>query len=336
MEKEKRLVYLDIARGICILFVVFGHALIPTVRENNELIKGIYTYIYFFHMPVFFIVSGIIFENNLNKYTDNKKFLTKKFKLLIIPYIVFSCVSYIGINICFRINGFSNILKSAGYNATNLKDIIIGILFYNNHIDKHLWFVYMLFMAFVINIFTKKSKTISLVISIAIFTINHIFKINQYWNILQYDSFLVYFSIGRFLFNKKNLKKSTVIIIFIVYHILVAFNFIFNIEGILNILIRFIMGTFGTIIVIDISRRIENNNLVQKIFTTLSKYSYDIYLMHQPFIVSGIMGVLVKLGYLPIIFNIIIVTVLGIIIPIVVSKYVIRKNKMLSSICLGR
>ena len=66
-DDRKRLVYLDIARGICILLVVFGHTLIPNIRENNKIIQFIYDYIYFFHMPVFFIISGIIFENNINR-----------------------------------------------------------------------------------------------------------------------------------------------------------------------------------------------------------------------------------------------------------------------------
>ena len=104
-KKNNRLKHLDIARGICIFFVVLGHAIIPSIRNNNKILEYIYKYIYSFHMPVFFIISGIIFENNVYKYDSKLQFLKKKAKLLLVPYLTFSVITYICVEICLRLNG---------------------------------------------------------------------------------------------------------------------------------------------------------------------------------------------------------------------------------------
>lgn len=51
MEK-KRLEYIDIARGIGIVLVVLGHCL-------SQLDGGLRTFIYSFHMPLFFALAGM-------------------------------------------------------------------------------------------------------------------------------------------------------------------------------------------------------------------------------------------------------------------------------------
>lgn len=80
----KRLHDIDIAKGIGIFLVVFGH----TCR-NAE----VQSYIYFFHMPLFFIVSGFFF--NPKKYTSYFSFLKETSKTLLLPYITFYILSYL-------------------------------------------------------------------------------------------------------------------------------------------------------------------------------------------------------------------------------------------------
>ena len=62
---KKEIVWLDYARLIGILLVVFGHGL-QSIPEWNEsvIIKGLWDYIYLFHMPVFFIISGFLYKQN--------------------------------------------------------------------------------------------------------------------------------------------------------------------------------------------------------------------------------------------------------------------------------
>lgn len=73
--------YLDIAKGIGIFLVVFGHVthIIP-IRE----------YIWSFHMPLFFFISGLLYNSN-DTFVIHLK---KRMKSIIIPYILFFIISY--------------------------------------------------------------------------------------------------------------------------------------------------------------------------------------------------------------------------------------------------
>lgn len=70
-----RIGWVDTAKGIGLLCVILGHLNIPVVD----------TWVYFFHMPLFFFLSGFVFSGR--KY-DFKTFLGKKFRSLVIPYFI--------------------------------------------------------------------------------------------------------------------------------------------------------------------------------------------------------------------------------------------------------
>jgi len=82
MESNRsRYAFLDLARGIAILCVVLGHAYSP---GGGQIVVPL---IYSFHMPFFFLISGVL----LGKKSDNKKSLSlsivSKFKTLLLPYV---------------------------------------------------------------------------------------------------------------------------------------------------------------------------------------------------------------------------------------------------------
>ena len=52
MKYTKRLDYIDIAKGIGIILVVFAHTLVPQIRENNTAAGFLWIFIYNFHMPL--------------------------------------------------------------------------------------------------------------------------------------------------------------------------------------------------------------------------------------------------------------------------------------------
>lgn len=77
-SNNQRLVWLDQARGFCILLVLLGH--IQTTPST------LWALIYTFHMPLFFVISGYLWDDkNLFKYSF-KVFLYRKFNKLIVPY----------------------------------------------------------------------------------------------------------------------------------------------------------------------------------------------------------------------------------------------------------
>lgn len=74
---KKRIEWLDILKGFMMLFVIYGHITI----DHFWII-----YIYSFHMPVYFMLSGMTYS--FNKEWDFSGFARKKFGALMLPYFV--------------------------------------------------------------------------------------------------------------------------------------------------------------------------------------------------------------------------------------------------------
>ena len=83
---KEKINYIDYSKGIAIFFVIFGH-----VYCGNNIIT---TWICSFHVPLFFIISGFLLKLNKNK--DIKSVILKKFKSLMVPYILFSIINILG------------------------------------------------------------------------------------------------------------------------------------------------------------------------------------------------------------------------------------------------
>lgn len=84
--KNKRIAWLDSLRGLGMFFVIWGHAYPGT----NYLIRK---YIYTFHMPFFFFLSGINSKKDLE--LDFKSFVNKKIKTLVIPYFILNIIGIV-------------------------------------------------------------------------------------------------------------------------------------------------------------------------------------------------------------------------------------------------
>lgn len=84
MDKSKRLSYIDMAKGIAIILVVAGHSTLMG--------KGPLTFITSFHMPLFFIISGLLFYYKNTKSENFKSFARKRFFGMMVPYISFSVI----------------------------------------------------------------------------------------------------------------------------------------------------------------------------------------------------------------------------------------------------
>ncbi len=83
MQKTKRIGWIDSVKALAIFLVVMGHFLdAPSV---------IRTYIYTFHMHLFFFVSGFVFRKKGSFLT----FVRKRAWALIVPYFIFSLLKYV-------------------------------------------------------------------------------------------------------------------------------------------------------------------------------------------------------------------------------------------------
>lgn len=226
---KTRIKWIDSAKGIGILLVVFGH---------NSLPPYIMSHIFSFHMPFFFLISGFLLTQ---KKTSFKELIIKKGKSLLIPYFSFALLTYL-----FWLIIGSKIDPDDG--AVDKLIPFFGI-FYGNGIDPWLmfnaplWFLPCLFIVEVIYFFLKKfstnDKTLFLylvIMSVIGYLDSILMPFRLPWSIDVSLTAVVFFGIGNLL-KKHNLfldvlipYKSKVILIFFLCLIL-------------NILITFINGS---------------------------------------------------------------------------------------------
>jgi len=91
--RKQRIEELDYVKGLAIFLVIMGHATDNLATPLWRLV------IYSFHMPLFFMVSGMVMKSaDVKDRGTIGAFLIKNFKALLVPYIIFaavySCFSY--------------------------------------------------------------------------------------------------------------------------------------------------------------------------------------------------------------------------------------------------
>lgn len=96
---KKRNYLLDNLKVILIFSVVFGHTIEYYINQNDVL-RGIYMYIYVFHMPLFIYISGYLSKKS-------SKSTTKIISSLLIPYVFFNIVWYTSVYFVTGQNMFS-------------------------------------------------------------------------------------------------------------------------------------------------------------------------------------------------------------------------------------
>ena len=262
---KKRIEYIDILRGICIVYMIAGHIDFKCIEFDH--------YIHAFHMPIFFIVSGLF-------YKDNTKidYIVKLIKKLIIPYFIWTLIfliidnlTFIGTHTGFK-NGLSIIL------TTNNENIPIA---------GALWFLTAFFISNVIYYFISKIsvETIKTILCFIIMLIGvylyRITNINLWWSL---NSALVgvgLLELG-YQFKKYNLLEKTIIKSNILLILMIIINtIVIMLTGYVNmrtntypIIILFIANLLLSLIVyLNISKRLEIINIVSKPLKLLGKES---------------------------------------------------------------
>ena len=124
-QKTERLQYIDIAKAIAIFLVVLGH---PRAVEDYGTVER---FLYAFHMPLFFMMSGIFLKQK-NHYGIQswKNFFKKNLLGLFVPYIMWAAIYM-------------------SFTYINVGKVLYGswIVLRNAHSLSSLWFLPVLFMA---------------------------------------------------------------------------------------------------------------------------------------------------------------------------------------------
>lgn len=146
---------IDIAKGLGILLVVFAH--VNYTQPYQNLIYG-------FHMPLFFIISGMLFMPE--RYSDFGVFVKRKSKSLLCPYVLFALIT-VFCQMCYNFIsdfGVKELLMTALMDALSFV-YSRGSLFVTYNYP--MWFVTCLFVVEVIFWFVSKLKGVAFWITAA-------------------------------------------------------------------------------------------------------------------------------------------------------------------------
>ncbi|MBT8262756.1 MAG: acyltransferase family protein [Bacteroidia bacterium] len=169
---QKRITWIDQARGFSIFLVVYGHNF-PT----NE------PYIYSFHVPLFFFIAGMFHPKKIDFAV-----LKRRAKMLLIPYFIWAVALFL-----FWWALGRNYGNSIELNLSPLKNFI-GVFYAQGGSDYMdwgipLWFIPCIFLVFVLRAITQKisNKFIEHLLLLVIFTIGfawpRFFEIHLPWSL---------------------------------------------------------------------------------------------------------------------------------------------------------
>ncbi len=133
MSEQKRLHYFDIAKGIGIILVIIGHIEYVDQNVRNVIVS--------FHMPLFFILSGMLMNVTNEKNRELKGLILRKAKRIMLVYLVFSILYPLIDILYYFVTGNGD---PFGTLRINLVD---SVLLYGNSV---LWFLPALFFGEVI------------------------------------------------------------------------------------------------------------------------------------------------------------------------------------------
>jgi fucose 4-O-acetylase-like acetyltransferase len=315
---KSRLDWIDYAKGVGIIFVVFGHV-IKGLNTANLIDSKFYYYavnfVYSFHMPLFFILSGYFFYSSLKK-RGNKSFIFNKLGTIAYPFLIWSILQTI-IEV-----------KASGY-INSPRSLWLSLDFLYKPKDQF-WFLFALFFINVIGLlafnFSKKWGMLLLFLIWAI----------GYSTNLQTGIFgktfvnLIYFAVGIALFKyqyitEQILKSRMFILNAIIFCISIYFYFTFPHNLWYNEIFPPLAGSFT---IFYLSNVCANKNGF-KFLEYLGINSIVIYLVHI-IASSGTRIILVKAFHItnPSV-HIVLGTLTGLIVPLLFYN-VAKKTKYLS------
>lgn len=103
-KKTTRVGWIDATKGIGIILVVFGHVLGGAISRNwfgpEQQGQYLYDVIYLFHMPLFFLISGVVWIESAR--ANPMESIFNSFRTIAWPYVFWSLVQQLSIPVVSR------------------------------------------------------------------------------------------------------------------------------------------------------------------------------------------------------------------------------------------
>ena len=258
------------------------------------------TTVYFFHVPLFFICSGFLFQkySEIRTVIQWKTNVIKKFIALGVPYFIFSIITWI--------------LKKAFSSSVNTQLNGLGETLFQAPASPY-WYLYTLFFILVITI-TTKSKADALILLAISFTCKILSILGFHTNIYAISSVManwIWFVIGIMIANNV-ISLLNINISLILLTLFITASVIIQLKGLQLIGVDFVMGVLACYSIVSLIHGIYSTKNQSKVMDYMSKYTMPVFLMHTLF-AAPLRSLLLKIG----INNVIIHFTLGLIISFI-------------------
>ena len=286
MKKNEVINYLRCIATILVVLIHGSNIFAYFNVDRSNVILNIFFIISNTAVPIFFLISGYL--TFLKKEIDYKKYLNKKIKLLVLPYIIWTVIYYI----FNKFLVFANLLPSDTLQNINVFNLFVGIPFYSDPVPYGpLWFLRdLILLNLLVPVLDKVYNIANHKIIILVMLILLIIPIPQHlWSAL-------FFVLGGLFARNEKIKtlckKSVNFTIFIIVCVIMNFvEYKFS-----NILLDRITILIYIYLVYYIAIKTVNFKPTQIIIAFLTPYSFWIYLTHGK-ILSILQIIISKLAY---------------------------------------
>lgn len=202
--KQLRADTYGLLKALVVPLVVLGHiatmytmdgVYAGTMRMRSDLLTWLSTFLYSFHMPTFFMLSGCVYGFGIRagKYRRPGQFLLKKSKRLLVPYVLFGVLVVVPVVYFCRLPEpwlWKLGMPEPTVPQAWLWDIGLALQ------PRHLWYVLVLFEIFVITVPLRsrceKRPLIVFLFFLAVFVASDLLLPMTRMNYLQYRNLLIY------------------------------------------------------------------------------------------------------------------------------------------------
>ncbi|UCJ09225.1 acyltransferase [Chitinophaga pendula] len=275
-QHNGRHAWIDYAKGIAILFVVYRHViygLLYSGVEINDTMMDANEMLYGFRMPLFFFLSGLFFSSSQRKYGP-KNFAITKVNTLLYPYLLW-CIIQLTLQIMF--SEYTNFKRDAG----DYIDILI-----HPRTMLQQWYLFALFNTSVLYLFFSQvcrfKAPVQLLIGLALLSLKpYAGDISTLTDVMMH---YVFFALGDlaapYFFREKILDSLTSAPkALLLLPVFIGIQYYCMKHPGMNIYIYSAMALFGGLLVIILSLLLAKHERLT-ILRTIGHYSLYIYLLH--------------------------------------------------------
>lgn len=313
----EREVWVDNVKVVACVLVVLGHfwpsLVTANILPNYIALQWFQKTIYYFHVPLFFICSGYLYQKYSKVSTVEcwKRHVLKKALALGIPYVTFSTITW-GLKTVFS-NSVNNEINTGLFETLFLKP------------TAPYWYLYTLFLIFLITptFNSRRRAVLGLGIALLFKVLNIIGVGNGVYAISTIFANGVWFIIGMWLhvidFKTIQKRKSSLYVGLALAALFCGISIVVFKKSTNGRGLEFFMGAMACASIVLLIAYIFRNGIQRIVFGFLSKYTLPIFLLHT-ICAAPVRIVLIKIGIVSVPIHIIVGVIVSFGVPVIIAE----------------